>query len=110
MTKLHDLLNQAFDSIIVSFLAAAAAFLLIAEWRATKGAYFVGAWFIGILVGLAAQRLGVPPGWDIIVTAIGVITAPVTVLALRQKTLIETIEDYRRKLRGDKPPKDPPSA
>lgn len=110
MTRLQELIDGAFDAVVISFLAAAASFFLILEWRQTKGAWFVGAWCVGIIIGLAAQKLGVPAGFDILITALAVITAPVTVNAIRHNTLWETIEEYRRRVRGDKDPPDPPAA
>ena len=69
MNKLLELVGDGIDAAIIAFLAAAAAVTLVEEWRATKGYYFVGAWAFGVIVGIAAQRMGVPPGMDIIVTA-----------------------------------------
>lgn len=102
MKQALDLITDAFDAIVISFLAAVACVLLIEEWRATKAYYFIGGWATGIIIGIAAQRMGVPAGYDIIVTAVAVVTAPVTISWLRHKSILDAIDQIRQRRRSKK--------
>ncbi|MEO0642823.1 MAG: hypothetical protein AAFY47_05305 [Pseudomonadota bacterium] len=102
MKPLFDLLTEALDAIIVSFLIALAAFLVIPEWRMSKGYFFLAAWVSGVVLGVAAQRMGIPEGWDILVTAAAVITAPATIIALHPRSLIDLMQEIQDKMRRGK--------
>lgn len=97
MQKLLLLLADALDAIIIAFMAAAASVMLVEEWRATKAYYFIGGWAVGVIVGIAGQRMGVPEGWDILITAVAVPTAPMTIAWLRRRSLLDVLEDVRKR-------------
>lgn len=98
MGRAIHLLGETMEHIVAAFLIAVAATLVVPSWRASKG-YFLAAWAVGVVGGLAGQRIGIPPGWDILFTAGAVITAPATILALQGRTLIEVVDLVRDRVR-----------
>lgn len=84
------------NHVVIAAMAALAAFMVVAEWRQKPG-YALGALLVGIIVGIAAERMNLPDGVVVVVTALAAVTTPGTILYFHNKTLMDVLEDLKNR-------------
>lgn len=99
LMQLRALSSEMAGNAITAIMIAGAAFAIIVDWRSRPG-YALGAVLVGTVVGMSLTRMGIPPGWRDLLTAIAVVTTPSTVLYFHKKTFLEALDELRDKLRN----------
>lgn len=96
LETLNRLLNDGIDAAVISLLVMVGATAAIPEWRSNRG-YMLAGWVVGVIVGLAAVRMNVPEGFAILLTAIGVVTGPITLAKMHGRTMGDVLDEVTRR-------------
>lgn len=100
LESLRRLLNDTADLAVVTLLMLAGVIFFLPGIQ-KRWTYAGAAFAIGLLLGIAARRFGLPDGLDIIAVMVGVIAGPVTVAKLHGKTIFEVVDEIRKARSGD---------
>lgn len=95
----RQLMVDTTDLALLSALAVAGTIMFLPGIQ-KRWSYALAAFVFGILFSLAARRLGLPDGADIIAVMLGVLTGPVTAAKLQGKTLAEAIDEIQKSRRN----------
>lgn len=100
MERLYKILDNVLEHAVTATGMAFAAFLVLHDWR-SKPMYPIAAILVGTIVGITAQRVQVPLINDLspLITAVATVTAPMTLVWLHKRSIIDVASEVKDKLK-----------